>query len=534
MMRRSRSDLFTTLAVACVAAVLGAQTRGLTTPFDVVESTIDDIHAALGSGRVTCHEVVQQYLDRIDAYNHRGATLNAVITVNARASAEADRLDSLARTAGQRGMLHCIPTLVKDQLDTSDMATTFGSAAFKDFVPTGDATVVKKLREAGAIIIGKAAMGEFASGYAGSVSGPIRNPYDPTRHPSGSSGGTGAGVAANFATVGIGEDTGGSIRGPAAAGSLVGLRPTLPLVSRHGVLPFRPSYDTVGPIARTSKDAALVLDVIAGYDPGDAVTAYAVGRIPRSFAAGLTRDRLKGARIGVIRHPLIAGTDIGSDDYKNIHTVIDRAFQELGSLGAEIVGDVVVPDAGDRVARAYDGNVYEPEAAINAYLEQHVNAPLKTLRDVLLTGKVLPSRATALMNVIGRSTGEPGYLDVLRITEETRRLVLGSMARQRLDALVYATADHSPDRIASDVMTNPKPADTRRGSNRTLASIMAFPAISVPAGFTPDGMPVGLEFMARPFDDEKLLQYAYAYEQATRHRKAPTLTPSLRVGTTAR
>ena len=210
---------------------------------------------------------------------------------------------------------------------------------FRDFIPKDDATVVKKLRAAGAIIIGKATMGEFASGYAGSVSGPIRNPYDPRRHPSGSSGGTGAGVAANFATVGIGEDTGGSVRGPAAVGSLVGLRPTLPLVSRHGMLPFRPSYDTVGPIARPAKDAALVLDVIAGYDPSDPITAYAVGHVPRSFAAALTGDGLRGTRVGVIRHPMSAGTDPTSEDYKNVHAVIERALRELQALGVQVVGE---------------------------------------------------------------------------------------------------------------------------------------------------------------------------------------------------
>ncbi len=407
------------------------------------------------------------------------------------------------------------------------MTTTFGSAVFKDFIPQNDATVVAKLRAAGAIIIGKATMGEFASGYAGSVSGPIRNAFDPRRHASGSSGGTGAGVAANFATVGIGEDTGGSVRGPAAFGSLVGLRPTLPLVSRHGMMPFRPSYDTVGPIARTARDAALVMDVIAGYDPRDPITAYAVGHIPRSFAATFTGNGLKGVRVGVIRHPLGAGTDPTSEDYKNVRAVVEQALRELETLGAQIVGDVVIPEAVDRVTKAYDGDVFEPEAAINAYLAQHVNAPIKTLRDILLTGKVLPSRAKALMAVVGHSVDEPGYAQLQRLREGTRQIVLGIMADRQLDALVYATGDHSPVMVAPDVMSNPSEGDTRLGSNRALASIMAFPAITVPAGFTPDGMPVGLEFMARPFDDAKLLQYADAYEIATHHRKPPETTRRL-------
>jgi amidase len=528
-MHRPSIQLLVLAGLCAVAGTTGgprAQAQSAS-PFDVLESSIDDIHVALRDGRVTCHALAEQYLARIEAYNRQGPALNAVQTVNARAIAEADRLDATAKGSGPTGPLHCIPVLVKDQLDTRDMATTFGSAVFRDFIPQNDATVVTRLRAAGAIIIGKATMGEFASGYAGSVSGPIRNPYDPRRHPSGSSGGTGAGVAANFATVGIGEDTGGSVRGPAAVGSLVGLRPTLPLVSRHGMLPFRPSYDTVGPIARTAKDVALVLDVIAGYDPSDPITAYAVGHVPSSFASALTSDGLRGTRVGVIRHPMTAGTDPTSDDYKNVHAVIERALRELQTLGVEVVGDVVIPDAIDRVAKAYDGDIFEPEPAINAYLAQHPNAPVKTLRDILLTGKVLPSRARALMSVVGHSVDEPAYAQLQRLTESTRQLVLAMMADRRLDALVYATGDHSPGMVAPDVMTNPNEGDTRLGSNRTLASIMAFPAITVPAGFTPDGMPVGLEFMARPFDDAKLLQYAYAYEHATHHRKPPATTPRL-------
>src|SRR5262249_41086889 len=212
------------------------------------EATIDDVHAALRSGRTTCRELVELYLRRVEAFDKSGPGLNAVQTINPRALQEAERLDAVFKASGPVGGLHCIPVLVKDQLEATDMPTTYGSAVFRDFVPQRDATVVARLRKAGAIIIAKATMGEFASGVLGSASGPIRNPYDPRRHASGSSGGTGAGVSANFATVGIGEDTGGSIRGPAAAASLVGLRPSVPLVSRFGVLPGRPTRDTIGPI----------------------------------------------------------------------------------------------------------------------------------------------------------------------------------------------------------------------------------------------------------------------------------------------
>ena len=497
------------------------------TDFHLLEATIDDIHGALRSGRTTCRQLVQLYLNRIAAYNNAGPALNAVGTINPRALQEAERLDTAFRAFGPVGSLHCIPVLVKDQLDTNDMPTTYGSAVFKDFVPQRDATVVTKLRKAGAVIIAKATMGEFASGIAGSQSGPIRNAYDPRRHASGSSGGTGSGVAANLAAVGIGEDTGGSVRGPAAVGSLAGLRPTLPLVSRYGMFPAKPSTDTVGPMARTVKDAAIVLDAIAGYDPNDPVTAYAVEHIPPSFSSGLTRDGLKGARIGVIRQPMDSKTDVASEDYRKVKAVMDKALEELKTLGAELVEPVTIPNVIDRLNRTYDNNVFETEPAVNAYLAQLVNPPARTLRDILLSGKVMPSRARVLMNSVGRSTGDTGYLQVQQIAEETRQSVLTLMADRKLNALVYATFDHQPVLIASDVMTRLVADDERLGNNRRLSPVLGFPAITVPAGFTTDGLPVGIEFLARPFAEALLFKMAYTYEQETHHRKPPILTPPL-------
>jgi Asp-tRNA(Asn)/Glu-tRNA(Gln) amidotransferase A subunit family amidase len=285
----------------------------------------------------------------------------------------------------------------------------------------------------------------------------------------------------------------------------------------------RPTIDTVGPMTRTVRDAAVLLGVIAGYDPKDRVTAYAVGHIPKSFTSALHHEALKGARLGVIRQPMHSRTDPTSSDYKAVHVVIDRALSEVKALGAHLVEPVTIADVADRITQAYDGNVFETESAVNAYLAEHRNAPARTLRDILLSGKALPWRTRGLMNSVGRSTDDPGYARVQRITEETRRLVLALMADHQLDALVYATADHSPETVAPDVMTNPDARDSRLGSNRTLASIIGFPAITVPAGFTAGGLPVGLEFMARPFTETTLLGFAYAYEQSTRHRKPPPL-----------
>jgi amidase len=494
--------------------------------FSVVEATIDDVRAALAARQISCRQLTERYLERIRAYDHSGPALNAVQTLNPHALEDADRLDRLFATTGPVGPLHCVAVLIKDQIDTNDMPTSHGFAGFKGFVPQTDATVVTKLRNAGALIIGKATMGEFASGYISSASGPIRNAYDPRRNASGSSGGTGAGVAASFATIGIGEDTGGSVRGPASVHSLIGLRPTTPLVSRHGMSPARPSTDTIGPITRSVRDAALLLDVIAGYDPQDPVTAAAVGHVPATYTSALTQDRLNGLRIGVIRQPMHANTDPTSEDYRKVRAVVDGAIAELQSLGASIVDPVSIPSVIDRLEKVYDGNVYETEAAMNAYLASHPGVPFKSLRDILLSGLVVPSRARTLMVTVGRSVDEIGYLQLLKLQDETRQIVLALMADQKLNALMYATFDHQPGIIADDVMTRTVVVDTvGLGHNRRLSPILGFPAITVPAGFTSDGMPVGIEFMGRAFDEPLLFRLAFSYERGTHHRKPPSLRP---------
>ena len=495
--------------------------------FRVVEATTDDVRSALASKEITCHALVDQYIKRIEAYDKSGPSLNAVQTINRRAVEEADRLDAAMARSGPVGPLHCVPMLIKDQVETSDLPTMYGSVVFKDFVPRRDATIVTKLKNAGAVILAKTTMGEFASGYVGSAFGVVRNAYDPTRSASGSSGGTGAGVAANFATAGIGEDTGGSVRGPAAVNNLVGLRPTLPLVSRFGMMPARPSTDTLGPIARSVKDVALILDVIAGYDSNDPITAETVGHMPASYAQSLSAEGLTGARIGVLRVPLDSRTDVASDDYRQVRALIDRAAADLARLGATVVDPFAIPDVAARSMKVYDANVYETEAATNAYLAQHPNAPVKTLAEILLTGKVAPARARVLANVLGHSTTESGYLELLLMREQLRQSVLVAMAAARLDAIAYATFDHSPPVIPADASTRTAIDSTGPGNNRRLSPALGFPAVTVPAGFTGAGLPVGLEFMGRPFAEPALLRLAYAYEQGTHHRKPPPLLPSL-------
>ncbi len=508
-----------------VLFVFGVLSPGQAQDFEVVEATIGGVHDALSTGRITCHALVQRYLDRIAAYDQTGPTLNTIQNLNPRALAEADSLDTVQRRGGTTGPLHCVPVLLKDQIETRDMPTTYGSALFKDFVSTRDATVVTRLEAAGAIILAKTTMGEFASRYLGSAFGIIRNAYDPSRNPSGSSGGTGSGVAANFGLVGIGEDTGGSVRGPAAVSSLVGLRPTLQLVSRHGMLPANPTQDTMGPMARTVTDAALLLDVMVGYDPLDPITAYAVSHTPESYVDGLRADALRGARIGVLREPMDSSTDQASADFAQVRAVVDRAIADLRALGATVVDSLAI----DSLTLVRDAdNEYETEEATNAYLAELPDPPVKTFKEILLSGVVVPSRARALMGPVNLTTGDPGYLTVLHRRETLRQAVLTAMADHGLDAIVYPTFWHPPSLIPDSVLTMARPNDGYgRGDNRGLSPAIGFPALTVPAGFTEDGLPVGLELLGRPFTEATLLAYGYAYEQATHRRRPPHATPPL-------
>jgi len=524
---RSLRQLIAVGASAVAAVSLLAPPVTSAQSFDVVEATIDAVHASLSTGQLTCRDLIDSYLSRIEAFDQQGPALNTIQIVNPRAREEADALDVAFESSGIVGPLHCVAVLLKDQVETSDMPTTYGSAVFAGFNSGRDATIVTRMKEAGAIILAKTNMGEYAFGYIGSAFGMVRNAYDPTRLPSGSSAGTGAGIAANFGLVGIGEDTGGSIRGPAAVHSLVGLRPTVPLVSRYGMMPANPTMDTLGPMTRTVADTAILLDVLAGYDPNDSVTAYSVGRVPATYRTFLDDDGLEGARIGVIREPMDPRADPASDDYGQIRTIIDRALEDMTSLGAEIVDPVELPLI-DLVDATYAKNTFETEQATNAYLEGLADAPVTSLRDILLTGLVVPSRAATLLNVVGKSSDDMGYLDVLLTRERIRQSVLAVMADAQLDALVYATFDHQTSVIPQDALTSSaRDQNYGRGNNRRLSPLIGFPALTVPAGFTTDGLPVGLEFLGRAFSEGALIRLAYAYEQATGRRQAPETTPGL-------
>ena len=488
--------------------------------FDVVEATIDGIYAAMRSGALSCTKLVQTYLDRIAAYDQAGPKLNAVQNVNPHALKQAADLDAKFRASGEMAPLHCVPVLLKDQIETDFMPTTYGSAMFKTFVPKRNATVVERLQRAGAIILAKTNMGEFAAGGAGSAFGDCHNAYDPAYFASGSSCGTGIGVAASFSAVGIGEDTGGSVRGPAAHGSLVGLRPTTPLVSRFGMMPASPTRDTIGPIARTVKDTALVLEAIAGYDPNDPLTAASYRRTPESYTAALQPNGLRGMRLGVIRVSMDRETDTNAADYKEVRAMIDRVVGVLRMRGAEVVDPIEIPD----LLRLLDGsgltrtNIYETEQAIDAYLAQHPDAPVHTFKAMVTSPLLIEPRRQALMYDVGRLPTDPAFGLQRQTQEALRTQVLKVMADNRLDAFVYATYDHAPARL---------PRATT-GNNRQLAPVLGYPALAVPGGFSSNGLPLGFEFLGLPFAEGTLFKAAYDFEQSTKIRRPPAATPALK------
>jgi Asp-tRNA(Asn)/Glu-tRNA(Gln) amidotransferase A subunit family amidase len=311
-------------------------TRSQTKPFHLVEATIQDVHDAYKSGRLSSHQLVQLYLNRIAAFDQKGPSLNAIITVNPLALEEADRLDATFKTSGFLGPLHGIPVILKDQMDAKGMPTTRGSVLFKNYYPDRDAFVAEKLKKAGAIILAKTTLGELGGGDTfGSLFGATRNPYALNRTVGGSSGGSGAGLAANFATVAVGEEGFASIRRPSTWNCVVGMRPTAGLVSRGGMYDGWPELNgSLGPMTRTVTDLAKLLDVMVGYDPEDPLTAYGLGHVPASYTKFLDKNGLKGAHLGVLREPMGRDSEPQSEDFAKITAVFNKALGESGGRGA--------------------------------------------------------------------------------------------------------------------------------------------------------------------------------------------------------
>ncbi|MDD5168602.1 MAG: amidase family protein [Syntrophales bacterium] len=487
--------------------------------FKLEEATISDVHKAFKSGQLTAKQLVEMYLKRIDAYDKNGPKLNAVIYINPKAVEEAAALDAKFKKSGFVGPLHGIPVLLKDNVNTKDMPTTAGSKSLEGYIPPADATIAKKLRDAGAIIIAKVNLHEFAvwGESISSILGQTLNPYDLTRTPGGSSGGTGAGLAANYGLLGIGTDTVNSIRSPSSANSIVGIRPTLGLVSRAGIVPYSFTQDAAGPMARTVTDAAKMLNVLTGYDPGDPATAWNIGNTEKDYARYLKAKGLKGKRIGVLR------SFFGKQPiHQEVNEVTDKAIKDMARSGAVIV-ELDTPDIDSgKIAGEISVHLYDLKRDLNSYLsDPKANTPVKSLSEIIASGKYSPSIEKNIKEAEGLSTTSPEYYERLYKRSLLQERVMKLMADNRLDAIVFPHQKR-PVVPVGEIQVE------RNGS---LGSVTGFPSIVVPGGFTKPsptakiGVPVGIEFLSRPWKEGLLIEIGYSYEQGTKNRRPPPTTP---------
>jgi len=509
MMKRSHGVALAMAAMTPAVPAAAQPSRSI----EVTEASIPELQAALASGKVTSRQLVAAYLARIAAFDQTGPALNSIVTLNPAALAQADALDKERAAKGPRGPLHGIPVLVKDNFDTSDMTTSGGALALATLRPAQDAYQVARLRAAGAIILGKTAMHELASGTItiSSLTGQSRNPYDPQRSPGGSSGGTAAAVAASFAAAGMGSDTCGSIRIPAAYQNLFGLRTTRGLASRTGVMPLSDTQDVAGPLARSVADLAIMLDATVGSDPRDAITAGAGAHVPKSYADALQPGSLKGARIGVLRS-LFA---IWPDDLDG-KLVYDAAIAAMRGAGAELV-EVAIPGLDELLTDA-SASKFEFAEDLRRYLAAHPGAPVNSLADIVSAGlhhDQLDKRLRDPLTDPDRNS--PGYQLLLAKRVVARAAIDALLAKEKLDALLYPTALGRPPVIGAENIA----------SNCRLSVVTGLPALAMPAGFTPRGLPVGLELLGPAFAEPRLLALANAWEQLAKPRQPPFSTPAL-------
>lgn len=525
-------------------------------PFKFVEGTIEQMQTSIKTGGITCHAVVQGYLDRIAAYDKQGPALNAVITVSSTALAEADKLDAYYKANKKLiGPLHCVTVLPKDNIDTFDMPTTAGSAAMVSSQPEDDAFILKKIRAAGGIVIGKANLDEFAFGFQGwgthPNGGQVKNAYDQSKGPGGSSSGTGASIAASFAMVGIGTDTGGSVRVPSSVEGLVGIRPSLRLVSQDGIIPLAPFQDTAGPMCRSVQDCAVLLDNMVGYDSSAAAnqrtamdknavpvanaTAYqTMTHTPVSYSQYLNKDGLKGARIGVVRG--LFGTETGaSDDEKAIvNKVVNDAIAQLKAAGAT-VEDVQVEDLNTILTDYRSVSAFEFKTSLTSYLQSWSNSKDKhylSYDEILNSGKARPNfnayntdlTDPAVKASYEKNTVERPVYTRLRIGAALDNKTLAGVSKgAAYDVLLYPTIQGLPSALGASPNT---------GTNNRLSPFTGFPAMNIPAGMvqvTADApkLPVGMEMLAREFDEPTLIKIGYAWQEYAHPRVAPANTPEL-------
>lgn len=520
------------LAVLSVCAALttipGAQSLSR---FELDEMSVTQLQDAMATGMYTSRRLVDLYSQRIDDIDRNGPTLRAVIAVNPDAPSIAEALDAERTARGPRGPLHGIPVLIKDNIDTADrMATTAGSLALEGSIAARDAYVVQRLRVAGAVILGKTNLSEWAnfrstksaSGWS-ALGGQTRNPYILDRNACGSSSGTAVAIAASMAAVGVGTETDGSIVCPASVNALVGLKPTVGLVGRSGIIPISRTQDTAGPMARTVADAAALLNAMTGRDPGDAMAGRRSVTASTDFTTALDARALKGARIGVVRKRYF-GYSPATDRLAN------AAIARMKEQGAVIVDPADIPTAAQLDDCEFDILLYEFKADLNAYLKQlGPHARVRNLADLMAFNEREQSRE---MPFFGQEIFElaqkkgpltsPAYRKALSTCRSRSRAqgIDAVMSAYRLDALVAPTGGPAWP-------IDPVNGDHYLGSSSTAAAVAGYPSITVPAGFA-HGLPVGISFIGRPWSDAKLLALAFAYEQATRHRRPPQFLATLR------
>jgi Asp-tRNA(Asn)/Glu-tRNA(Gln) amidotransferase A subunit family amidase len=510
------------IAALCCQAVV-AQTM----PFDSREATIDSVHHALYTGLSTCREVVSSFIARIEAHNNR---TNAIITLNPDALTIADSLDEQLLAGNATGSLFCVPILLKDNYDTADMPTTGGSAALASSQPTEDAPSVTAFKNAGAIILGKANLHELAlEGISvSSLGGQTVNPYDPTRTPGGSSGGTGAAVASSFCVFGTGTDTVNSLRSPASANSLCSIRPTKALITRTGIIPISTTHDVIGPIARTIKDVAVALTVMAttGYDAGDNETAL-VPSANRNidYAASISGSSLKGLRMGVLNGFF---NRTKSSEVTPVNDAMDALMAHLTVEGVTLVPiDDTIYNA-TAIQASYDVQRYEYRQLMDAYLQRpslsgdhpETLRELYSRKAVNSSGEflVLPSQYEYVNTALVSSTSNATYVERQIGIRNLTLALLNTFASNNLDAIIYPEQKNLVVKIGSA---------SQSGRNGILAALTGTPVVTVPAGFSepsqdaPIGVPIGMEILGRPFEEGKLLGIGYQIEQLMKVRRSP-------------
>jgi amidase len=514
------------LATACFGAFHAANAADADRAFDLTTASIADINAAFDSGALTAEKLVQLYLDRIAAYDDKGPKINAVLALNAQALATARELDAERKAKGPRSPLHGIPVILKDVFDTDDMPTTGGYLPLQGVVPTHDATIVKRLRDAGAIMLAKVNQSDWYATpdimASSTLGGSTLNPFALDRTPGWSSAGTGAGLAAHFGTVGLGSETGFSIRTPTSDSNLFGLSTTSGLISRAGQMWSYITGERGGPMAHSVYDLAVTLDVIAGFDSADLWTANSLGKMPlEPYVSFISVDGLHGARVGVLKEAW---------DFKPVDPAVielaKNAIAVFGANGAQVFDPVSLGvDLPNYLAANGSPSRYERIHAINQYLaRQGPEYPFQTAAELLLDHPGVPgrSRDRELIESPPDLDRDPGYRATLEGRAKLREAVIALMDRYDLDALIYPHKLHGPLKIG------PRDDPERDYTPNQMSPVTGLPAFIVPMGFTPDGLPVGLEILGRPWSEPLLIRLASGFEAATDNRRVPSSTPPLR------